>query len=372
MVSIIATNDKFKEWFHVYQKFVARNKEAADLHEEWYDIDGFRKYTLCLMLLRDYGENSSMINAASIKFMLLGFRTLLVNAAYDHIVMSDLKDSTVTYTAALPSPDYVPGLEELGQAPPLLVFVLEMVYPEFMPPEDDSDLEEDLEKDDDEDHEEDPVDYPIDRDDEEDLEEDPTIILLTKETMMMMMMLRRTRTRMRMRMRRRRRSTQLRPTLSHHLYIKPSPPLPVSPPLPISPPPLPASPTYPLGYKAAMIQLRAESPSASYSLSLPLPIVLPRTKASMAMMRVSAPSTCPRYKVDESSSAPTARPTRGFRADYGFVGTFDDEISASTTDKDCSIMSSIPRSRGTTYGGTDTDEDSTDTGDRDPEIAGTR
>ncbi|GKG06503.1 hypothetical protein Tco_0329472, partial [Tanacetum coccineum] len=33
-----------------------------------------------------------------------------------------------------------------------------------------------------------------------------------------------------------------------------------------------------------------------------------------------------RYEVDESSSAPTARPIGGFRADYGFVGTLDDEI----------------------------------------------
>ncbi|GJY57246.1 hypothetical protein Tco_0456361 [Tanacetum coccineum] len=37
----------------------------------------------------------------------------------------------------------------------------------------------------------------------------------------------------------------------------PSPPLPVSSPLPISPPPLPTSPTHPLGYRAAMIRLRA-------------------------------------------------------------------------------------------------------------------
>ncbi|GJV32193.1 putative reverse transcriptase domain-containing protein [Tanacetum coccineum] len=34
----------------------------------------------------------------------------------------------------------------------------------------------------------------------------------------------------------------------------------------------------------------------------------------------------PKYKVDESSSAPTARPSRGFRADYGFVATLDYEI----------------------------------------------
>nr|GEV36060.1 hypothetical protein [Tanacetum cinerariifolium] len=33
-----------------------------------------------------------------------------------------------------------------------------------------------------------------------------------------------------------------------------------------------------------------------------------------------------RFEVGESSSAPTARPTGGFRADYRFVGTLDDEI----------------------------------------------
>ncbi|GKG39109.1 hypothetical protein Tco_0463254, partial [Tanacetum coccineum] len=32
----------------------------------------------------------------------------------------------------------------------------------------------------------------------------------------------------------------------------------------------------------------------------------------------------PRYKVRESLSAP--RPTGGFKADYGFVATLDDEI----------------------------------------------
>ncbi|GJW08176.1 hypothetical protein Tco_1570599 [Tanacetum coccineum] len=34
----------------------------------------------------------------------------------------------------------------------------------------------------------------------------------------------------------------------------------------------------------------------------------------------------PRFEIRESSSAPTARPTRGFRRDYGFVATLDDEI----------------------------------------------
>ncbi|GKD85294.1 hypothetical protein Tco_1356448, partial [Tanacetum coccineum] len=49
-----------------------------------------------------------------------------------------------------------------------------------------------------------------------------------------------------------------------------------SPLLPVSPPP-PASPTYPLGYRATMIRLRAEAPSTSHS---PLPhIIFSQTRA---------------------------------------------------------------------------------------------
>ncbi|GKC62792.1 hypothetical protein Tco_1095390 [Tanacetum coccineum] len=57
----------------------------------------------------------------------------------------------------------------------------------------------------------------------------------------------------------------------------PSPPLPlILSPLPVSSPP-PASPTYPLAYRAAMIRLRAEAPSTSHS---PLPhIILSHTRA---------------------------------------------------------------------------------------------
>ncbi|GJY19631.1 hypothetical protein Tco_0391122 [Tanacetum coccineum] len=165
----------------------------------------------------------------------------------------------------------------------------------------------------------------------------------------------------------------------------PSPLTSYSSPLPQIPsPPLPTSPTdagAPLGYRAVMIRLRAESPSTSHLLPLPPPIVLPRTRASMVLMRAAAPSTyilAPRlgtlpsgippllpiplptsspplllpsidcradvlevtllpskrlciapglrYEIGESSSAPTARPTGGFRADYGFVGTLDAEI----------------------------------------------
>nr|GEV00933.1 hypothetical protein [Tanacetum cinerariifolium] len=155
----------------------------------------------------------------------------------------------------------------------------------------------------------------------------------------------------------------------------PSPLTPYSSPLPQIPSkPLPASPTYPLGYRAAIIRLRSESPSTSYP---PPPIVLPYTRVSMAMIRADAPSTyilaplsgtppllpiplltsspllllpstdhrvdvpehtlppmkrlCiairPKFKVGESSSALTARPTGGFRVYYGFVGTLDYEIT---------------------------------------------
>ncbi|GJY13815.1 hypothetical protein Tco_0383124, partial [Tanacetum coccineum] len=91
----------------------------------------------------------------------------------------------------------------------------------------------------------------------------------------------------------------------------PSPPLPVSSPLPVSPPPLPVSPTYPLGYKAVMIRLRAESPSTSYPLPLPSPIILPHTRASVAMMRAAAPSTyilAPRSGILPSETLPSGTP----------------------------------------------------------------
>ncbi|GKF72188.1 hypothetical protein Tco_0208302, partial [Tanacetum coccineum] len=63
-----------------------------------------------------------------------------------------------------------------------------------------------------------------------------------------------------------------------------SPSLPVSPPLPVSSPVLvlsPSPPTSPirmLGYRAAMIRLRAEAASTSHSLPLPPPFILSHTK----------------------------------------------------------------------------------------------
>ncbi|GJZ05966.1 hypothetical protein Tco_0539759 [Tanacetum coccineum] len=133
-------------------------------------------------------------------------------------------------------------------------------------------------------------------------------------------------------------------------------PLPVSPPLPVSSPvhvlsPLPlASPICSLGYRAAMIWLRAEAASTSHSLPLPPPIILSHTRPAALSSgtpplhllstgrREDRPEVTlpprkrlgitlgPAYKVGESSSAAAARPAEGLRADYGFVATMDREI----------------------------------------------
>ncbi|GKA58211.1 hypothetical protein Tco_0757399 [Tanacetum coccineum] len=125
--------------------------------------------------------------------------------------MSDSDESGVTYMEisstfeefsdigsprVVPSPDYIPGLEE-PQSPPPLNYVPEPIYPEYMPQEDEvfpvkeqslptiasptaqsldyvpeSDLEADPEEHDDEDPEEDPVDYPADGGDDGDDEDE--------------------------------------------------------------------------------------------------------------------------------------------------------------------------------------------------------
>ncbi|GJU88871.1 hypothetical protein Tco_1301294 [Tanacetum coccineum] len=139
-----------------------------------------------------------------------------------------------------------------------------------------------------------------------------------------------------------------------------SSPLPVSPPLPLAPPPLPVSPTYLLGYRAAMIRLRAKASSTSHS--PPPHIIISHTRADTPPSRtppllpIRSPTSSPslllsstdhgadrpevclpprkrlcfafglRYEVGESSSAPTARPPGGFRVDYSFVATMDREI----------------------------------------------
>ncbi|GKD45488.1 putative reverse transcriptase domain-containing protein, partial [Tanacetum coccineum] len=169
------------------------------------------------------------------------------------------------------------------------------------------------------------------------------------------------------------------------LLSSPLPQIP-SPPFLIPSPPT-TSPTYtaaPLGYRAVGIWLRTASPPPlplSSPLPLSPPIILPRTRASMVLMRATALSTyilaprsrtppsgtppilpiplptsslplplpsthhrvdvpeamlspqkrlCialgPKFEVGECSSFAAAMPTRGFRADYGFVGNLDAEI----------------------------------------------
>nr|GEU64001.1 hypothetical protein [Tanacetum cinerariifolium] len=349
--------------------------------------------------------------------------------------MSDLEDSTVTYTKvsspfeglsdigssgvegppmmpqdpyayvvaayqAPPLPDYVLGPEEPEQAPPLPEFVPELVYLKFMPLEDkilpaeeqpllvgDSPTTDSPryipESNPEEDPKEDPTDYPTDRDDdddddekeeessrdkdddvEEDKDEDeeeeehpasadsippplvhrtitrisipvqaPTPVWSEAEIDRLLAI-----------------PSPLSPWSSSLPQI-PSPPLPVSPPLLVSSPQLPASPTYPLGYRATMIRLRAVEPSTSHPLPsntppsrtpplLPIPLptsspplLLPSTSHRLDVLEVTLPpqkrlciALGLRFEVSESLYAPIARPTRGFRADYGFVATLDDEI----------------------------------------------
>ncbi|GKA47365.1 hypothetical protein Tco_0740248, partial [Tanacetum coccineum] len=121
----------------------------------------------------------------------------------------------------------------------------------------------------------------------------------------------------------------------------PSPLTPLSSPLPHIPfPPFPASspasPIHPLGYRAAMIWLRAETPSTSHP--LPLPTSSPPWQSLSSDHRTDRPEiTLPprkrlgidlghRYEIGESSAATATRPIRGRMADYGFVGTMDTEI----------------------------------------------
>ncbi|GKC48689.1 hypothetical protein Tco_1071434, partial [Tanacetum coccineum] len=126
-----------------------------------------------------------------------------------------------------------------------------------------------------------------------------------------------------------------------------------------SPPP---SPIRSLGYRAAMIWLRAEATSTSHSLPLPPPFILSPTRSDAPSSRIPPPlpilvptsspplllpstshredrpevtlpprkrlgiSLGPRYEVGKISSTAAARPSGGLRADYGFVSTMDREI----------------------------------------------
>nr|GEZ52686.1 hypothetical protein [Tanacetum cinerariifolium] len=257
---------------------------------------------------------------------------------------------------APPSPDYIHGPEEPEQAPSSPDYVsgpehaddeivaedqpyAEDASPTAQPPEyvPESDLEAYPEDDDDKDPEEDPIDYPADGGDDGDDEEG----LLAM-------------------------SSPLASPLS--LWSSPPsqipfPPLPpiLSPPSPVLSPAPPPSPIRSLGYRAAMIRLRAEAASTYHFPPLPSPFILSPTRSDApssgttlllpisvstsspplqlpsASRREDRPEVTlppwkrlgialgPRYKVGESSSD-AARLAGGLRADYGFVATIDREI----------------------------------------------
>ncbi|GKB16133.1 hypothetical protein Tco_0850056, partial [Tanacetum coccineum] len=303
----------------------------------------------CIRRIRDASSVIYLVNSST-----RGDQTANVDT-----VMSDSKDSTVTYTEVsslfvdlsdIRSPDSWTQTRSI-QAPPFTCliynYVPEPVYPEFMPPEDEilpteeqllpvalsptadspcyvpesdpkEDPEEDSEEDDDEDPEEDPdLNYPgrredrrdevessdDDEDDDVDIEGDEeeeehpspadyTVVALlavdhapsAEET----------------------KPFETDELLAIHTPLPsplpqiPSPPLPVSP-LPVSPPP-PASPTYPLGYQAAMIRLRAEAPSTSHS---PLPhIILSHTRADTPPSGTLPSGTPPLLPIPLPTSSP--------------------------------------------------------------------
>ncbi|GJU83359.1 hypothetical protein Tco_1285724 [Tanacetum coccineum] len=390
-------------------------------------------------------------------------------------VISDSENSTVTYTevsspfedlsdigspgVAPPSPDYVPGPEELEQAPPLPDFVLEPVYPEFIPLEDEvlpaeeqplpaaasptadslgyvpeSDPKEDQEEDDDEDPEEDPTNRGDNGDDEDELsnddeddnvdiegdeEEHPapadsiavalpvvdhassaeeTEPFETDESAATPPPHPAYRVTTRMSIRDEPPTTYWSEAEIARLFAIPSPPpsplslwsspLPQipSPSLPVSPLLLPASPTYPLGYRAAMIRQRAEAPSTSHPPPLPSPIA--PSFGTPPLLPIPLPTPSPpllppstnRYKVGESLSSPTGRPDGDFRRDYGFIATLNDEImrdperdiGRSTVVRDRGVVGSRPQETNTVDKSPEINEDTTNIVDSTSESTGTR
>ncbi|GJX82607.1 putative reverse transcriptase domain-containing protein [Tanacetum coccineum] len=153
-------------------------------------------------------------------------------------------------------------------------------------------------------------------------------------------------------------SSPLSPWSSPHPQI-PSPSLPLSPPSLVLSPAPPPSPIRSLGYRPAMIRMRAEAASTSHSLPLPPPFILSPTRPDAPSLGIPPPLpilvptsspplllpsasrredrpevTLPpqkrlgialgsRYEVGESSSAAAARSARGLRADYVFLATID-------------------------------------------------
>ncbi|GKE06266.1 hypothetical protein Tco_1398284 [Tanacetum coccineum] len=374
--------------------------------------------------------------------------------------MSDSEDSIVTYTSAPSSLDYVPGPKEPEQAPLSPEFVPEPVYLKFMPLEDevfpaeeqplpavvsptadspgyiaDSDPEEDEEdpkEEPKEDPEEDPIDYPAGRgdddddndessdddededddddveeeeEDEEDKEEHPAPADSVPPPV------HRVTARMSVR-------AQIPISLPSDTEVARFLAILTPPPSSISPWSSPL-PCYHLHHHhfphwiSSLLPIPLPTPSP--------PLLLPSTDHRADVHEVCLPPRkrlCfalePRYEVGESSSTPTARPTRGFRTDYGFVATLDDEIrrdperddtdeiyvrldhahdarslmsgqlnmlyrdrrthacSGSTAVRDRGVAGSRPQVTDTVYRGPEIAKDTTDTVDSTSESTGTR
>ncbi|GJU46443.1 hypothetical protein Tco_1203709 [Tanacetum coccineum] len=127
--------------------------------------------------------------------------------------------------------------------------------------------------------------------------------------------------------------------------------------------PLSPCPIRSLGYRAAMIWIRAEAASNSHSIPLPLPFILSPTRSDAPLLGIPPPlpisvptsspllllpsasrredrpevtlpprkrlgiALSPRYEVGESLFAVIARLAGGLKADYGFVATTDRDIN---------------------------------------------
>nr|GEV57559.1 hypothetical protein [Tanacetum cinerariifolium] len=111
------------------------------------------------------------------------------------------------------------------------------------------------------------------------------------------------------------------------------PPSILSPPLPVLSPAPPPSPIHSLGYRAAMIRLRAEAASTSHSLPLPPPFILSPTDQMHLHQGYHHPYLYQLLLHHHHCNYPLLvarrtdpRPAGGLRADYGFVATIDREI----------------------------------------------
>nr|GFA73696.1 hypothetical protein [Tanacetum cinerariifolium] len=308
---------------------------------------------------------------------------------HEHLMLPEMLEDPYVEVAlqAPPSPDYIPGPEEPEQAPPSSDYVPGLEHaddeivtkdqpyvedaspisqsPEYVPK---SDFEMHPEDDDDEDPEEDHVDYPADGgddgDDEEESskddedEEDDEMDVETDEEEHPAPA----------------NSVVVAPTAADQaLYAEetdpfetdesaatppphpayrttarisipalvpmpawtdseiPFPPLPpiLLPPSPVLSSAPPPNPIHSLGYRAAMIRLRDEAASTSYSPPLHLPSASrreDRPEVTLPPRKRLDITLGPRYEVGESSYAAAVRPAGGFRADYGFVATVDREI----------------------------------------------